>query len=234
MPLDPATGALVAGDIRTETRRVMENLGALLTAAGLGFSAVVRTTVFLADMNDFAAMNEVYGAYFHEPYPARATVQVARLPRDARVEIDVIATYSKAGTSGLIRRSQPPADPSGLPAALRRPITPSTPRSDLITFSRCFRSLISTVMSMRRALVFVGARFHVLDVRVDVGDLRADGGQQPLPILHLHRQLDRVARAGSRCRLSHSTSMRRSGSYSRLTTLGQVAECTDTPLPRVM
>jgi len=93
VPIDPATGSLVSGDIRTETRRVMDNLGALLTAAGLAFSAVVRTTVFLADIEDFAAMNEVYASYFHEPFPARATVQVARLPRDARVEIDVIATF---------------------------------------------------------------------------------------------------------------------------------------------
>jgi 2-iminobutanoate/2-iminopropanoate deaminase len=93
VPIDPATGSLVSGDIRTETRRVMDNLGALLTAGGLDFSAVVRTTVFLADINDFAAMNDVYASYFHEPFPARATVQVARLPRDARVEIDVIATY---------------------------------------------------------------------------------------------------------------------------------------------
>jgi 2-iminobutanoate/2-iminopropanoate deaminase len=93
VPIDPATGSLVSGDIRTETRRVMDNLGALLTAGGLDFSAVVRTTVFLADINDFAAMNEVYASYFHEPFPARATVQVARLPRDARVEIDVIATF---------------------------------------------------------------------------------------------------------------------------------------------
>ena len=91
--IDPATGSLVSGDIRTETRRVLDNLGALLTAAGLDYSAVVRTTVFLADINDFAAMNEVYASYFHEPFPARATVQVARLPRDARVEIDVIATF---------------------------------------------------------------------------------------------------------------------------------------------
>jgi len=91
IPLDPATGQLIGGDIRAETRRVMENIGALLTAAGLDFSSVVRTTVFLADMNDFAAMNDVYGGYFSHPYPARATVQVARLPRDARVEIDVIA-----------------------------------------------------------------------------------------------------------------------------------------------
>ena len=94
IPLDPATGHLIAGDIKAETRRVMENIGALLEAAGLDYSAVVRTTVFLADMNDFAAMNEVYGGYFSQPYPARATVQAARLPKDARVEIDVIATYA--------------------------------------------------------------------------------------------------------------------------------------------
>jgi 2-iminobutanoate/2-iminopropanoate deaminase len=94
IPLDPATGALVTGDIAAETRRVMENVGALLRAGGLDFAAVVRTTVFLADMNDFAAMNAVYGSYFASPFPARATVQVARLPRDARVEIDVIASYA--------------------------------------------------------------------------------------------------------------------------------------------
>jgi 2-iminobutanoate/2-iminopropanoate deaminase len=92
--IDPASGSYVAGDIKAETRRVMENVGALLEAAGLNFSAVVRATVFLSDMNDFAAMNEVYGGFFAEPYPARATVQVARLPRDARVEIDVIASYA--------------------------------------------------------------------------------------------------------------------------------------------
>jgi len=91
--LDPATGTLVAGDIAAQTRRVMDNLGALLKAAGLDFSAVARTTVFLADMDDFAAMNEIYGAYVSQPYPARATVQVSRLPRDARVEIDLIAAF---------------------------------------------------------------------------------------------------------------------------------------------
>ena len=93
VPVDGATGNLVTGDIAAETRQVLENIGTLLRAGGLDFSAVVRTTVFLADMNDFAAMNAVYGAYFGEPYPARATVQVARLPRDARIEIDVIASY---------------------------------------------------------------------------------------------------------------------------------------------
>jgi len=92
VPLDPATGNLVEGDIAAQTRRIFENLGAVLTAAGLSFANVVRTTVFLADMNDFAAMNQVYATYFQEPYPARSTVQVARLPKDARVEIDVIAT----------------------------------------------------------------------------------------------------------------------------------------------
>jgi len=91
--LDPATGQMIAGDIATETRRVMDNLGALLKAAGLSFSDVVRTTVFLTDLGDFATVNEVYGTYFTPPAPARATVQVARLPRDARIEIDAIAAY---------------------------------------------------------------------------------------------------------------------------------------------
>jgi 2-iminobutanoate/2-iminopropanoate deaminase len=93
VPLDPATGQLVNGDIAAQTRRVFDNLGAVLKAGGRSFADVVRTTVFLADMNDFAAMNEVYGQYFSEPYPARATVQVARLPKEARVEIDVIASF---------------------------------------------------------------------------------------------------------------------------------------------
>ena len=93
VPIDPSTGDLVGGDIKAQTRRVMDNIGALLKAGGLGFSDVVRTTVFLADMNDFAAMNDVYGTFFVQPYPARATVQVARLPKDARVEIDAIAAY---------------------------------------------------------------------------------------------------------------------------------------------
>ena len=93
VPLDPATGRIVDGDIGAQTRRVFANLGAVLAAGGRSFADVVRTTVFLADMNDFAAVNAVYGEYFAEPYPARATVQVARLPKDARVEIDVIASF---------------------------------------------------------------------------------------------------------------------------------------------
>ena len=91
VPFDPATGAMIDGDIAAQTRRVLQNIGALLEAGGLAYRHVVRTTVFLADMNDFAAMNDVYRAFFAEPYPARSTVQAARLPRDARIEIDVIA-----------------------------------------------------------------------------------------------------------------------------------------------
>ena len=91
IPLDPATGQLVEGDIRAQTTRVLENMRALLQAGGAAFSHVVRTTIFLADMNDFSAVNEIYAKYFTQPYPARATVQVARLPRDVGVEIDAIA-----------------------------------------------------------------------------------------------------------------------------------------------
>ena len=91
IPLDPASGQVVEGDVAAQTRRVLDNLGAILEAAGVSFDAVVKTTVFLADMTEFAAMNEVYGQYFGAPAPARSTVQVARLPRDVRVEIDAIA-----------------------------------------------------------------------------------------------------------------------------------------------
>jgi len=92
VPLDPATGEMVQGDIAAQTHRVFRNLGAILEAAGASFDTVVRTTVYLADMNDFAVVNEVYGTYFSAPAPARATVQAARLPKDARVEIDLIAS----------------------------------------------------------------------------------------------------------------------------------------------
>jgi 2-iminobutanoate/2-iminopropanoate deaminase len=92
IPIDPATGQMVDGDIAHQTHRVFKNLAAILQEAGASFDHVVRTTVYLADMNDFAAMNEVYGTYFSSPAPARATVQAARLPRDARVEIDLIAS----------------------------------------------------------------------------------------------------------------------------------------------
>src|SRR3954463_16824360 len=79
IPLDPETGSLVAGDVAVQTRCVMDNLRAVLAAGGLTFADVVRTTIYLIDLNDFTKVNEVYGSYFAEPYPARATVQVARL-----------------------------------------------------------------------------------------------------------------------------------------------------------
>lgn len=91
IPLDAATGTLVAGSVAEQTHRVLDNIQAVLAAAGAGLEQVVKTTVFLKDMNDFDAMNEVYGKYFPENAPARSTVEVARLPRDVRVEIDAIA-----------------------------------------------------------------------------------------------------------------------------------------------
>jgi len=91
IPLDPATGALVDGDVRAQTRRVLENLSAVVAAGGASLDRVVKTTVYLVDMNDFPAMNEVYATFFGAPAPARATVQVGRLPKDVRVEIDAVA-----------------------------------------------------------------------------------------------------------------------------------------------
>ncbi len=91
IPLDPASMELIAGDIRAQTERVLLNLQAVLEAAGSSLRKVVRTTVYLADMADFAAMNEVYTKFFGESRPARSTLQVARLPRDARIEIDAVA-----------------------------------------------------------------------------------------------------------------------------------------------
>lgn len=89
--LDPATMEIVAGGVAEQTERVMLNLGAVLAAAGMGFSNVVKTTVFLVDMAEFAAMNEVYARHFGEHRPARSTVAVAGLPRNVRVEIEVVA-----------------------------------------------------------------------------------------------------------------------------------------------
>jgi 2-iminobutanoate/2-iminopropanoate deaminase len=91
IPLDPATGDLVTGSIEEQTARVLENLGSVLAAAGAGFEHVVKTTVFLVDLADFQKMNEVYGRAFAQGPPARSTVQVAALPRGARIEIEVIA-----------------------------------------------------------------------------------------------------------------------------------------------
>lgn len=94
IPLDPATMQVVEGGIREQTERVMNNLAAVLEAAGSSLERVVKTTVYLKDLGDFAEMNEVYGSFFKDTPPARSTVEVARLPRDVRVEIDVIAVES--------------------------------------------------------------------------------------------------------------------------------------------
>ena len=91
IPLDPTSGEVVAGGVRDQTRRVLENIGAVLAAANVSFDAVVKTTVFLTDLADFPAMNDVYASAFADPAPARSTVQVSRLPRDVRVEIEAIA-----------------------------------------------------------------------------------------------------------------------------------------------
>ena len=91
IPLDPVSGALVSGGITEQTTRVLENIKGLLEAAGATFHNVARTTVFMVDLGEFGEMNEVYSKYFSAPYPARSTVQVVKLPRDVRVEIDVIA-----------------------------------------------------------------------------------------------------------------------------------------------
>ena len=91
IPLDPATGSLVAGDIREQTKRVMENGKAILAAAGCGMDSVVKATIYLKNIGDFAAVNDVYGSFFSAEPPARATVEVSRLPKDVAVEIDLIA-----------------------------------------------------------------------------------------------------------------------------------------------
>ena len=91
VPIDPETGAIVEGGIQEQARQSLNNIKAILNAAGTNMGAVVKTTVFLQDMNDFAAMNEVYAQFFQEPYPARSAVQVGRLPKDALVEIEAIA-----------------------------------------------------------------------------------------------------------------------------------------------
>jgi 2-iminobutanoate/2-iminopropanoate deaminase len=92
IPLDPKTNEMITGDIKAQTERVLENIKGILESAGSNLHHVVKTTVFLKDMNEFPAMNEVYAKYFTTAHPARSTVQVARLPKDASVEIEVIAS----------------------------------------------------------------------------------------------------------------------------------------------
>ena len=94
IPLDPVTGNLVEGGVEAQTRQVFQNIGEILKAGGTSFDGVLSATVYLADMNDFAKVNEIYATYFSSPAPARATVQVARLPRDCRVEIQVVASLA--------------------------------------------------------------------------------------------------------------------------------------------
>jgi 2-iminobutanoate/2-iminopropanoate deaminase len=97
IPLDPRTGAMVDGGIAAQTRQVLDNLDAVLTAGGAGWADVARATIYLLDLADFAAVNELYGQRFLGPPPARSTVQVARLPKDARVEIDLVAVIGSGG-----------------------------------------------------------------------------------------------------------------------------------------
>ena len=94
VPFDPATGEMIEGDIQALTRRAMDSVLAILEAGGMTAKNIVKTNIYLADMGDFAAMNEVYATYFRPPAPARSTIQAARLPKDARVEIDLIASVS--------------------------------------------------------------------------------------------------------------------------------------------
>jgi 2-iminobutanoate/2-iminopropanoate deaminase len=96
IPLDPRSSEIVSGDIATQTHRVLENIAALLKTEGLTFNNIVKTTIFLTDLNDFQTVNEVYGSYFNQCPPARSTVQVSALPKGANVEIEVIATAADA------------------------------------------------------------------------------------------------------------------------------------------
>ena len=100
IPLDPKSGQIVAGDIATQSRRVLDNIGAVLKAEGLAFENIVKTTIFLTDLGDFQAVNEIYGSYFKQQPPARSTVQVSALPKGANVEIEVIAAADDAESSG--------------------------------------------------------------------------------------------------------------------------------------
>jgi 2-iminobutanoate/2-iminopropanoate deaminase len=105
IPLDPKSGQLVSGDIAAQARRVMENIGGLLRAEGLDYDSIIKTTIFLADINDFQKVNEIYGSYFKQAPPARSTIQAGALPKGARLEIEVIAAatgddQTVADTSG--------------------------------------------------------------------------------------------------------------------------------------
>jgi 2-iminobutanoate/2-iminopropanoate deaminase len=100
IPLDPKSGQIVSGGIDVQTRRVLDNVAAVLKAESLTFDNIVKTTIFLTDLNDFQTVNEIYGSYFRQQPPARSTVQVAGLPKGAQVEIEVIAVADDAGSGG--------------------------------------------------------------------------------------------------------------------------------------
>jgi len=108
IPLDPKSGQIITGDIAAQTRRVLDNIAAVLRAEGLTFDNVVKTTIFLTDLGDFQTVNEIYGSYFKQDSPARSTVQVSALPKGAKVEIEVIADADETGLGG-----QTVADTSG-------------------------------------------------------------------------------------------------------------------------
>jgi 2-iminobutanoate/2-iminopropanoate deaminase len=99
IPLDPKSGQIVSGDIATQTRRVLDNVGAVLKAEGLTFESIVKTTIFLTDLGDFQTVNETYGSYFKQQPPARSTVQVSALPKGAKVEIEVVAVANNGESS---------------------------------------------------------------------------------------------------------------------------------------
>jgi 2-iminobutanoate/2-iminopropanoate deaminase len=128
--IDPATGDLVAGDVTVQAERVMENIAAVLAHAGMAFSDIVKTTVFLVDMADFAAMNEVYGRRFPGEFPARSTVQVAGLPKGSRIEVEVHAVKHPPAAARPARRK------SRVPAAKASPRKAATPARKVKTGPR--------------------------------------------------------------------------------------------------
>jgi 2-iminobutanoate/2-iminopropanoate deaminase len=123
IPIDPSTGDLVAGDVTAQAERVMENIAAVLSHAGMKFSDVVKTTVFLVDLADFAAMNEVYGRRFVGEFPARSTIQVAALPRGSRIEVEVQAVRHPPTAASPARRKTRVS--KGRKAAPRKARTPA-------------------------------------------------------------------------------------------------------------
>ena len=129
IPIDPATGDLVAGDVTAQAERVMENIAAVLAHAGMEFSDVVKTTVFLVDLADFAAMNEVYGRRFLGEFPARSTIQVAALPKGSRIEVEVQAVrHPPAAARSARRRTRVSNGKQAAPRKARKPTRKAPPK----------------------------------------------------------------------------------------------------------